>query len=153
LQDQLNSAEGLRTYKVVPDIVSTDGYYDMQLGRFVPGSSVPGVTAGAPVPDPQSERRLAIQQKIAALEAEIANDSQRVSGLGIVGAGFGKVPDIVKAKPPEDRGQAFAGAVVEVLASTLANQAGKEQAEAQSRLEANRRTLQELRAELAALGR
>jgi len=125
----------------------------MQLGRFVPGAPPPAPVAVTPSPDYQSQRRVALQQQIAALEAEVENDARRVNGLGILGQGFEKVPDVVRAKPPEDRGQALAGAVAEVLAGTLASQAGHERAEAQARLDANRRTLQELRAELAGLGR
>lgn len=131
----------------------TDGYYDMQLGRFVPGSQPPSAVVATPPPDDQGQRRVALQQRIAALEAEVENDARRLNGLGILGQGFGKVPDIVRAKPPEDRGQALAGAVAEVLASSLADRAGQERAEAQARLDANRRTLQELQAELAGLGR
>jgi hypothetical protein len=134
-------------------VTYTDGYYDMQLGRFFPGAPPPAVVAVTPSPDYQSQRRVALQQQIAALEAEVENDARRVNGLGILGQGFEKVPDVVRAKPPEDRGQALAGAVAEVLAGTLASQAGQERAEAQARLDANRRALQELRAELAGLGR
>jgi hypothetical protein len=138
---------------VAQGVTYTDGYYDMQLGRFVPGAPPSATVVATPSPDDQTQRRVALQQRIAALEAEIENDVRRVNGLGILGQGFGKAPDVVRAKPPEDRGHAFAGAVAEVLSSSLANQAGQEQAEAQARLDANRRTLQELRNELAVLGR
>lgn len=134
-------------------VAYTDGYYDMQLGRFVPGVQPPTPAVATPPPDDQSQRRMALLQRIAALEAEVENDARRVNGLGILGQGFGKVPDVVRAKPPEDRGHALADALAEVLASSLANQAGQEQAEAQARLDANRLALQQLRNELAGLGR
>jgi|ThiBio_1000_plan_1041568.scaffolds.fasta_scaffold17677_2 hypothetical protein len=138
---------------VAQGVAYTDGYYDMQLGRFVPGTPPSATVAGTPSPDYQSQRRVALQQQIVALEAQIESDGRRVNGLGILGQGFGKVPDVVRAKPPENRGEALAGAVAEVLASSLSNQAGQEQAEAQARIDANRRSLQELRSELAGLGR
>jgi len=104
-------------------------------------------------PDCQSQRRVALQQQIAALGARIEGVGRRVNGLEILSQGFGKLPDVVRATPPEDRGQALARAVAEVLASGLSNQAGQGQAEARARIDANRRSLQELRLELAGPGR
>ena len=133
-------------------VAYTDGYYDMQLGRFVPGTPPPTTVAITPPPDNQSQQRVALQQRIAALEAQIESDGRRVNGLEILNQGFGTVPEVVRAKPPEDRGQVLAGVLAEVLASSLSSQAEQERAEAQARLDANRRMLQELRNELASLG-
>jgi hypothetical protein len=133
--------------------VYTDGYYDMQLGRFVPGAPPPATGVVTPSPEDQCQRRLDLQQRIAALEAEVEGDQRRVNNLGLLRAGFGKAPDILRAQPAGDMSHAALSAFGQLLASGLEDQADRERAEAQARLDANRRTIQQLRDELATLGR
>jgi hypothetical protein len=131
----------------------TDGYYDMQLGRFVPGAPPSANVAVTPSPDDQCQRRLDLQQRITALEDEVESDQRRVNNLGLLRAGFSKVPDILRAQPAGDLSHAALGAFGQLLASGLEDQADRERAEAQVRLDANRRTIQQLRDELATPGR
>jgi hypothetical protein len=135
-------------------VAYTDGYYDMQLGRFVPGGVPPPATGiVTPSPDDQGQRRLDLQQRIAALEAEVQSDQRRANNLGLLGAGFSKAPDILRAQPAGDLSHAALSAFGQLLASGLEDQADRERAEAQARLDVNRRTIQQLRDELATLGR
>lgn len=131
----------------------TDGYYDMQLGRFVPGAPPPATGVVTPSPEDQGQRRLDLQQRIAALEAEVESDQRRVNNLGLLRAGFSKAPDILRAQPAGDPSHAALSAFGQLLASGLESQADQERAEAQARLDANRRTIQQLRDELVTLGR
>jgi hypothetical protein len=172
-----------------PQPAYTNGYYDMQLGRFVEGSpppvtNVPASPApitigpvspapvtnvpvssgpitigpitvgGAPVPDAQGQDRLALQQRIAALEAEIASDEWRLTGLG--GVGFasrvaGRILDGAQ-RPNETVGRTAVRGAGSELSVEMQRMTNEEQAALQASIEAKRRTLQDLRKQLAAWG-